>query len=60
MGGNASSTGPSKVSMEAIRGGQAGRQVHHLVARLEHAARDLAGVAPVVVEGVVGGPAAGG
>src|SRR5690606_20834353 len=36
-------------------GGEPGRQVDDLVAGLEHAARDLAGVAAVVVEGGVGG-----
>ena len=48
IGGNASSTGPSAVSIAAIAAGEAGRQHHHLVARLEHARGDLAGVAAVV------------
>ena len=48
IGGNASSTGPSAVSIAAIGVVKPGRQHHDLVAGLEHAAGDLAGVAAVV------------
>ena len=54
IGANASSTGPSAVSIDAIVRREARRQHHDLVARLEHAAGDLPGVAAVVVGGVVG------
>ena len=52
IGGKASSTSPSAVSIGGDAGREARRQDHHLVALLEHAAGDLPGVAAVVVPGV--------
>ena len=48
IGGNASSTGPSAVSIAAIRVVKPDGSTIDLVAGLEHAAGDLAGVAAVV------------
>ena len=54
IGENASSTGPSAVSIDAMVDVNPDGQHDHLVALLEHPAGHLAGVAAVVVGGVVG------
>ena len=55
IGGVASSTGPSAVSIDAMRRREARRQHDHLVAGLVGAARHEARVPAVVVEAVVAG-----